>query len=111
MNNRWGQTLEAKGPSRNSSSNNINININFNNVKDKTNVFAGKKVNNFVEVSNDPKSNIGRPNVSMETLKQKKKIISVKEETNLQMRRKKSKSKIINELCTPEKRRNRNIED
>ena len=48
MNNRWGQTLEAKGPSRNSSSNNINININFNNVKDKTNVFAGKKVNNFV---------------------------------------------------------------
>lgn len=79
MQNRWGQTLEPKPPSRNSSSNNINININFNNVKDKTNVFAGKKVNNFVEVSNDPKNNISRPNVSMETLKQKKKVTIIKE--------------------------------
>ena len=48
MQNRWGQKLEEKVPSRSSSSNNINININFNNMKEKTNVFAGKKVNNFV---------------------------------------------------------------
>lgn len=48
MNNRWGQALEPKVPSRSSSSNNINININFNNVKEKNNVFGGKKVNNYL---------------------------------------------------------------
>lgn len=47
----------------------------------------------------------------METLKQKKKIVIVKDETNQMIRKKKSKSKIINDLCTPEKRKNKLNDD
>jgi hypothetical protein len=65
MSGRWGQNLDGKPPSRNSSSNNINININFNAMKEKTNVFAGKKINNYIEVAENSKTNPIRPNVSM----------------------------------------------
>lgn len=52
MNNRWGRQLESKGSLRSSGQNNINININFNAVKDKQNAFTGKKIDNFIEISN-----------------------------------------------------------
>lgn len=41
-----------------------------------TQTFTGKKLDNFIEISNDAKNTVhhnnGRPNVSMETLKRKK---------------------------------------
>ena len=47
----------------------------------------------------------------METLKQKKKLVITKDDPNQHIRKKKSKSKIVNDICTPEKRRNRVNED
>lgn len=41
-------------------------------------MFGGKKIDNFIEISNEPKAPIARPNVSTETLKYKKKPLSVK---------------------------------
>lgn len=52
MNNRWGRQLDPKGTLKTSGQNNINININFNAVKDKPNAFGGKKIDNFIEISN-----------------------------------------------------------
>ncbi len=56
--------------------NNINININFS-VKEKNNLFTGKKIDNCVEI---PKGKTDRVQVqrngfSMETLKTKKKVL------------------------------------
>lgn len=82
-------------------------------MKEKASMFGGKKIDNFIEVSNEPKSNISRPNVSIETLKHKKKVILNKEDQPIEqeLNRKKSKSKIVQEICTPEKmRRNKDID-
>lgn len=65
MNSRWGRQTEAKGSIKGAGQNNINININFNGVKEKPSVFGGKKLDNFIEVSNEPKPNLSRPNVSL----------------------------------------------
>jgi hypothetical protein len=48
MNNRWARQIESKGSLKSSGQNNINININFNAVKDKANIFAGKKIDNLI---------------------------------------------------------------
>jgi hypothetical protein len=73
-------------------------------MKEETNVFGGKKIDNYIEVSNDPKPNISRPNVSTETLKLKKRSLTVKEEYTVEseVRAKKAKGKIIQEALTPE---------
>lgn len=73
MNNRWGRQIEPKGQVREPGQNYININFNFAGAKDKPNTFQGKKIDNFIEINSDPKPHPSRPNVSMETLKQKKK--------------------------------------
>ena len=78
MSNRCGRRIESKGEVRGNGQNYININFNFNG-KDKPNTFQGKKIDNFIEINNDPKSHPSRPNVSMETLKQKKKKSNARE--------------------------------
>lgn len=76
-------------------------------MKEKTNVFAGKKINNYIEVAENSKTNPIRPNVSMQTLKQKKKIN--KQEVQQPIHRKKSKTKIIHDAVTPEKSKSKPI--
>ena len=73
MSNRWGKNTEHKSGTKTTGQNHINININFNAVKQKTNAFTGKKIDNCIEINHSPKNNASRPNVSMQTLKQKKK--------------------------------------
>jgi hypothetical protein len=64
MNNRWGRIADPKTSSHSSGQNNINININFTALKEKANIFSGKKIDNFIEVHNDPKSNPTKPTIS-----------------------------------------------
>jgi hypothetical protein len=58
--------------------NNIHININFNALKDKSRIFANKKIDNFIELNNDHKSQIATPNMSVEGSKIKKKQLNGK---------------------------------
>ena len=47
MNGRWGRQIEAKGTLKESAASNILINITVNALKDKANVFGGKKIDNY----------------------------------------------------------------
>jgi hypothetical protein len=64
MNSRWGCAVEPKNNLHSAGQNNINININFNALKEKSKIFANKKIDNFLEFNNHPKSHLASPNIS-----------------------------------------------
>jgi hypothetical protein len=73
MKSRWSRTADPKNNLHTLGQNNIHININFNALKDKSKLFANKKIDKLIEVNNEPKSHITTPNISSETAKLKKK--------------------------------------
>jgi hypothetical protein len=78
MNSRWGRVSEPKSNLHGAGQNNIHININFNALKDKSKIYANKKIDNFIEVNNDHKSQIATPNMSIDASKIKRKQLTGK---------------------------------